>query len=154
VTAFYVVSLVAHLCNQFGRSGIRTHGGVAPSLVFKTSALNRSATLPPISQIIASPSAACVPVPRPSQRPWEGRGGFPLAQGCPSSSADHPTRRRSSSISASCEAVWPPYAARRVARGNEAARLCVYRQANLLQRPWIPSSATTDRIRTQARLQV
>lgn len=31
----------------FGGSGeIRTHGRVAPSLVFKTSALNRSATLP------------------------------------------------------------------------------------------------------------
>ena len=29
-----------------GGGGIRTHGGVAPSLVFKTSALNRSATPP------------------------------------------------------------------------------------------------------------
>jgi hypothetical protein len=29
-----------------GRGGIRTHGGIAPSLVFKTSSLNRSDTLP------------------------------------------------------------------------------------------------------------
>ena len=32
---------------EFGGSGeIRTHGGLAPSSVFKTGALNRSATLP------------------------------------------------------------------------------------------------------------
>ena len=29
-----------------GRGGIRTHGGLAPTAVFKTAALNRSATLP------------------------------------------------------------------------------------------------------------
>ena len=29
-----------------GRGGIRTHGELAPSLVFKTSSLNRSDTLP------------------------------------------------------------------------------------------------------------
>jgi hypothetical protein len=29
-----------------GRSGIRTHGGVAPTAVFKTAALNHSAILP------------------------------------------------------------------------------------------------------------
>jgi hypothetical protein len=29
-----------------GRGGIRTHGGLAPTPVFKTGALNRSATLP------------------------------------------------------------------------------------------------------------
>lgn len=29
-----------------GRGGIRTHGGVAPTAVFKTAALNHSATLP------------------------------------------------------------------------------------------------------------
>ena len=29
-----------------GRGGIRTHGGVSPTAVFKTAALNHSATLP------------------------------------------------------------------------------------------------------------
>ncbi len=29
-----------------GQGGIRTHGGLAPTLVFKTSAFNRSATCP------------------------------------------------------------------------------------------------------------
>ena len=32
--------------NFGGRGGIRTHGGVAPTAVFKTAALNHSATLP------------------------------------------------------------------------------------------------------------
>jgi hypothetical protein len=31
-----------------GRGGIRTHGGLAPTPVFKTGALNHSATLPSI----------------------------------------------------------------------------------------------------------
>jgi hypothetical protein len=31
-----------------GRGGIRTHGGLAPTAVFKTAALNHSATLPVI----------------------------------------------------------------------------------------------------------
>ena len=35
------------LNSKFGGSGeIRTHGGLTPSSVFKTGALNRSATLP------------------------------------------------------------------------------------------------------------
>ncbi len=32
-----------------GRGEIRTHGGLAPTTVFKTVALNRSATLPTIT---------------------------------------------------------------------------------------------------------
>ncbi len=32
--------------NTGGRGEIRTHGGLAPTTVFKTVALNRSATLP------------------------------------------------------------------------------------------------------------
>src|SRR3954464_12540784 len=32
--------------NVGGRGGIRTHGGLAPTAVFKTAALNHSATLP------------------------------------------------------------------------------------------------------------
>lgn len=38
-----------------GRGGIRTHGGLAPTAVFKTAALNHSATLPsaPILAITA-----------------------------------------------------------------------------------------------------
>ena len=34
--------------NDGGRGEIRTHGGLAPTTVFKTVALNRSATLPRI----------------------------------------------------------------------------------------------------------
>jgi hypothetical protein len=34
-----------------GRGGIRTHGGVAPTAVFKTAALNHSATLPERSHL-------------------------------------------------------------------------------------------------------
>ena len=37
---------LATLWNIGGRGGIRTHGGVAPTAVFKTAALNHSATLP------------------------------------------------------------------------------------------------------------
>ena len=37
-----------------GSGEIRTHGRVAPSLVFKTSALNRSATLPRVPSIAGS----------------------------------------------------------------------------------------------------
>ena len=33
-------------CSGGGRGEIRTHGGLAPTTVFKTVALNRSATLP------------------------------------------------------------------------------------------------------------
>ena len=37
---------------EFGGSGeIRTHGGLTPSSVFKTGALNRSATLPMAAMI-------------------------------------------------------------------------------------------------------
>ena len=35
-----------HICATCGRRGIRTHGGREPSPVFKTGALNRSASLP------------------------------------------------------------------------------------------------------------
>src|SRR3954447_1758808 len=37
-----------------GRGGIRTHGGLAPTAVFKTAALNRSATLPTLWSCLAN----------------------------------------------------------------------------------------------------
>ena len=33
-------------CRDGGQGGIRTHGGLAPTAVFKTAALNHSATCP------------------------------------------------------------------------------------------------------------
>ena len=38
--------------NIGGRGEIRTHGGLAPTTVFKTVALNRSATLPNLKLIV------------------------------------------------------------------------------------------------------
>jgi hypothetical protein len=35
-----------------GRGEIRTHGGLAPTTVFKTVALNRSATLPSVLPVL------------------------------------------------------------------------------------------------------
>ena len=50
----------AIVCGVLGGSGeIRTHGGYNPSLVFKTSALNRSATLPDEPRNCSRP-LACV----------------------------------------------------------------------------------------------
>ena len=44
---FIIIKSYVVLLRLNGGSGeIRTHGRVSPSLVFKTSALNRSATLP------------------------------------------------------------------------------------------------------------
>ena len=40
------LNLLGYLCNPGGRGEIRTHGGREPTTVFKTVALNRSATLP------------------------------------------------------------------------------------------------------------
>tara|TARA_Y100000588_G_scaffold142578_1_gene156605 strand:- start:311 stop:529 length:219 start_codon:yes stop_codon:yes gene_type:complete len=41
--------------NNGGWGGIRTHGGREPSLVFKTSAFNRSATHPRVASVITTP---------------------------------------------------------------------------------------------------
>ena len=39
---FYLIETIS----SGGRGGIRTHGGLSPTAVFKTAALNHSATLP------------------------------------------------------------------------------------------------------------
>lgn len=44
--------------NIGGRGGIRTHGGLAPTAVFKTAALNHSATLPSDASLFRAPSMA------------------------------------------------------------------------------------------------
>ena len=57
VVNFYVVEKLPHLllassgCGSGGGGEIRTHGRVTPTAVFKTAALNRSAT-PPITELI------------------------------------------------------------------------------------------------------
>lgn len=45
-----------------GRGGIRTHGRLAPSPVFKTGALNRSATLPALREEACTPSGRANPL--------------------------------------------------------------------------------------------
>src|SRR5437868_12432951 len=58
-----------------GEGGIRTHGGLAPTAVFKTAALNHSATSPREPPHIAARAEPCKPRDEPS---WP-RAGFSLA---------------------------------------------------------------------------
>ena len=46
LSAAIVAYLIEPAMKNGGRGGIRTHGGLAPTAVFKTAALNHSATLP------------------------------------------------------------------------------------------------------------
>jgi hypothetical protein len=57
-----------------GRGGIRTHDGLAPMAVFKTAALNHSATLP-----TRTARAGGLPVPAPSQTGKLERAARPQA---------------------------------------------------------------------------
>ncbi len=87
----------AHFCLLYGGSGeIRTHGGVTPTAVFKTAALNRSATLPD--------AANCIGGGRPARRSaWRGSVSRPVA------TAARAGRRRRTPAA--------PRAARRCSRG-------------------------------------
>ena len=54
-----------------GEGGIRTHGGLAPTAVFKTAALNHSATSPEPAAPIARRAKLCKARDEPS---WRARG--------------------------------------------------------------------------------
>ena len=58
-----------NVCVGGGRGGIRTHGGLAPTAVFKTAALNHSATLPEQPPHIVCRAELCK---RRDEQSWPG----------------------------------------------------------------------------------
>ncbi len=56
----------SHSLRKTGQGGIRTHGGLAPTAVFKTAALNHSATCPRCGRSSARRGRSCNPRGEPS----------------------------------------------------------------------------------------